>query len=104
MEVTNGNGAGTKDPSNLYNTMLRGLQHTDSQGVAQFTTMFPGRYAGCAVRIHVLAHLNDNVLSNGKYSGGPMLMLGSSSSTKVSSVKLRMSGLVRILHQVLGIT
>jgi protocatechuate 3,4-dioxygenase beta subunit len=76
MEVTNGNGAGTKAPSNLYNMMLRGLQHTDSQGVAQFTTIFPGRYAACAVHIHVLAHLNDNVLSNGKYSGGTNAHVG----------------------------
>lgn len=74
--IANGNGVGSKDPSNAYNTMLRGLQHTDSEGVAQFTTVFPGHYTGRAVHIHVIAHLNATVLSNGKYSGGTNAHVG----------------------------
>lgn len=74
--VTNGNGVGTKDPSNAFNTMLRGLQHTDAEGVAQFTTIFPGHYTGRAAHIHILAHLNSNVLSNGHYSGGTSAHVG----------------------------
>lgn len=40
--VASGNGVGTADPSNLNNTFLRGLQPTDEDGVAKFTTLFPG--------------------------------------------------------------
>jgi hypothetical protein len=71
-----GNGAGTADPSNAYNTFLRGLQHTDSSGVAQFTTVFPGHYTGRTSHIHVLAHLNGAVTSSGKYSGGTNAHVG----------------------------
>jgi protocatechuate 3,4-dioxygenase beta subunit len=53
--IENGNGAGSKDPSNAYNTMLRGLQQTDSEGVAQFTTVFLGHYTGRAVHVYVIA-------------------------------------------------
>ena len=74
--IANGNGVGSKNPSNAYNTMLRGLQHTDSEGVAQFTTVFPGHYTGHAVHIHVIAHLNASVLSNGKHSGGTNVHVG----------------------------
>lgn len=30
------------DASNLNNTFLRGIQQTDSDGVVQFSTIFPG--------------------------------------------------------------
>lgn len=68
--LTCDNKVGTKDPSNAFNPAFRGLQHTDAQGVAQFTTVFPGYYAGRTPHIHVLAHLNSNVAANGHFSGG----------------------------------
>jgi protocatechuate 3,4-dioxygenase beta subunit len=45
----NGNSA---DESNLDKTFLRGLQKTDSTGVAQIQTVFPGHYRGRATHIH----------------------------------------------------
>lgn len=41
--VANGNGD-ESDTSNLNATFLRGLQPTQYDGVAQFTTIFPGHY------------------------------------------------------------
>lgn len=40
--VASGNGVGSSDPGNLNNTFLRGLQPTDDDGVAKFTSLFPG--------------------------------------------------------------
>ncbi|AXF86260.1 hypothetical protein DTO96_102006 [Ephemeroptericola cinctiostellae] len=45
-----------KDNNGLFNTkgvkFLRGLQKTDANGHAQFTTIYPGWYQGRAVHIH----------------------------------------------------
>lgn len=67
--ASNGNG---NDTSNLEATFLRGIQQTDSNGVAQFSTIFPGHYTGRAVHIHVLAHNpNDTtVRTNGTILSG----------------------------------
>jgi protocatechuate 3,4-dioxygenase beta subunit len=43
----NGNGSG-----GAGHKFLRGYQLTDANGVAHFTTVYPGWYAGCAVHIH----------------------------------------------------
>jgi len=50
-------------------TFLRGVQLTDSTGVAEFTTIYPGWYVGRALHIHVKTHAGGTV-SNGKYQGG----------------------------------
>ncbi|MGW7378987.1 intradiol ring-cleavage dioxygenase [Streptomyces sp. NPDC054794] len=50
-------------------TFLRGVQLTDSTGVAEFTTVYPGWYVGRALHIHVKAHVGGTV-SNGTYHGG----------------------------------
>ncbi|KAL4787097.1 Intradiol ring-cleavage dioxygenase [Aspergillus varians] len=55
--VAGGNG-NSADESNIDTTFLRGLQKTDSLGVAQFETLFPGHYTGRATHIHVLSHPN----------------------------------------------
>jgi protocatechuate 3,4-dioxygenase beta subunit len=39
-------------------TYLRGLQITDSDGVAEFTTIYPGWYPGRAVHVHAKVHLD----------------------------------------------
>ncbi|EHY53464.1 hypothetical protein HRR83_003668 [Exophiala dermatitidis] len=53
--VANGNG-NSNDTTNLNNTALRGIQETDSNGVVQFETVFPGHYSGRATHIHLLTH------------------------------------------------
>uniref|UniRef100_UPI003F495DFB intradiol ring-cleavage dioxygenase n=1 Tax=Streptomyces chartreusis TaxID=1969 RepID=UPI003F495DFB len=50
-------------------TFLRGVQLTDSSGVAEFTTIYPGWYAGRALHIHVKTHVGGTV-SGGTYEGG----------------------------------
>ena len=39
-------------------TYLRGAQATDADGIAQFTTVYPGWYAGRTPHIHLKAYLN----------------------------------------------
>ncbi|MFG2948307.1 intradiol ring-cleavage dioxygenase [Streptomyces adustus] len=50
-------------------TFLRGVQLTDSTGVTEFTTIYPGWYVGRALHIHVKTHTGGTV-SNGTYHGG----------------------------------
>ena len=61
--VANGNGD-SSDTTNLDNTALRGIQRTDSDGVAQFESIFPGHYSGRATHIHVMVHTNATLYSN----------------------------------------
>ncbi|KAH8600042.1 Intradiol ring-cleavage dioxygenase, partial [Bisporella sp. PMI_857] len=67
--VASGNGD-SSDTSNLDTTFLRGLQPTDSDGVASFSTLFPGHYTGRATHTHVIAHFNGTTFENGTYAGG----------------------------------
>jgi protocatechuate 3,4-dioxygenase beta subunit len=73
QDSSNGNG---NDASNLDNTALRGIQPTDSDGVAQFTSVFPGHYNGRATHVHVIAHIGATVLSNGTLTGGNIAHIG----------------------------
>ncbi|WP_406334555.1 intradiol ring-cleavage dioxygenase [Streptomyces sp. NBC_00203] len=50
-------------------TFLRGVQLTDSAGVAEFTTVYPGWYVGRALHIHIKTHAGGTV-SGGVYRGG----------------------------------
>ncbi|KAF9887934.1 hypothetical protein FE257_009456 [Aspergillus nanangensis] len=61
--VANGNGD-SSDETNLDATWLRGLQKTDSDGVVQFETIFPGHYTGRATHIHVLSHAANETTEN----------------------------------------
>ncbi|KAG5813737.1 hypothetical protein H9Q74_004578 [Fusarium xylarioides] len=45
-------------------TWLRGIQKTDSDGVAQFESIFPGHYTSRATHIHVMVHTNATLLAN----------------------------------------
>jgi protocatechuate 3,4-dioxygenase beta subunit len=47
-------------------TFMRGVQKTDSRGVATFQTVYPGWYAGRTVHIHVKVHLRGNVVHTGQ--------------------------------------
>jgi protocatechuate 3,4-dioxygenase beta subunit len=61
--VANGNGD-SSDATNIDKTFLRGIQVTDSDGVAQFESLFPGHYTSRAPHIHVLVHTNATMLAN----------------------------------------
>jgi protocatechuate 3,4-dioxygenase beta subunit len=54
----------------LSTTYLRGVQPTDTDGVVEFDTIFPGHYGGRATHEHVITHSGATVLANGSYSGG----------------------------------
>ncbi|KAH6715103.1 extracellular dioxygenase [Leptodontidium sp. MPI-SDFR-AT-0119] len=73
--VATGNGDST-DESNINKTFLRGLQTTDSDGVVQYASIFPGYYSGRATHVHVETHLNGTVLPNGTYTGGSVAHIG----------------------------
>ena len=47
-------------------TFLRGIQRTDKNGHAVFTTIYPGWYPGRAVHIHVKVHVGGNVVHTGQ--------------------------------------
>ncbi|KAH0427967.1 hypothetical protein CcaCcLH18_09326 [Colletotrichum camelliae] len=49
----------------LDTAWLRGIQLTDSNGVAQFDSIFPGHYTGRATHIHVIVHHNATIYRNG---------------------------------------
>jgi protocatechuate 3,4-dioxygenase beta subunit len=48
---------------------LRGIQLTDGNGLAEFTTIYPGQYPGRTTHIHVKVHIGGRQ-SNDTYSGG----------------------------------
>ncbi|EKD15302.1 uncharacterized protein L3040_001670 [Drepanopeziza brunnea f. sp. 'multigermtubi'] len=57
-------------------TFLRGIQATDSDGVASFETIFPGHYDGRATHTHLLSHSNVTVMANGTIQGGAVSHIG----------------------------
>ncbi|KAJ5656180.1 aromatic compound dioxygenase [Penicillium longicatenatum] len=73
--VATGNG-NTADTSNLNATFLRGIQPTDSDGVVQFNTLFPGHYSGRTTHHHVVAHMDVTVLENNTITGGTVAHIG----------------------------
>ncbi|TGO83600.1 hypothetical protein BPOR_0621g00020 [Botrytis porri] len=70
---TNGNDV---DTANINATFLRGIQPTDSEGVAHFQTLFPGHYTSRFNHIHVLVHFNGTTYANGTYGGGVISHVG----------------------------
>jgi len=58
LAVVNGNG-GMSDKPNLNKAFLRGIQQTDSEGVVQFDTNFPGHYVGRTTHLHIITHVED---------------------------------------------
>ncbi len=45
---------------------MRGVQRTDSKGVARFDTVYPGWYSGRAVHIHVKVHVDGDEVHTGQ--------------------------------------
>jgi protocatechuate 3,4-dioxygenase beta subunit len=47
-------------------TFMRGIQKTNTKGLATFTTVYPGWYSGRTVHIHVQVSLGGNVVHTGQ--------------------------------------
>jgi protocatechuate 3,4-dioxygenase beta subunit len=47
-------------------TAMRGIQRTNTKGLAQFRTVYPGWYQGRTVHIHVKVHVSGNVVHTGQ--------------------------------------
>uniref|UniRef100_H3H633 Intradiol ring-cleavage dioxygenases domain-containing protein n=1 Tax=Phytophthora ramorum TaxID=164328 RepID=H3H633_PHYRM len=68
--VASGNGD-SSDATNVDKTFLRGLTPTDEDGVASYTSIFPGHYTSRATHIHLIGTYNGTPLGgNNTYSGG----------------------------------
>ena len=74
----NGTGvySGKEDEGTVGLTYLRGLQASDSYGIVQVLTKFPGYYSGRAQHVHVKAHVNGTVASNNTFAGGSVVHTG----------------------------
>ncbi|KAF2023495.1 aromatic compound dioxygenase [Setomelanomma holmii] len=74
--IAGGNG-NQADATNINNTMFRGIQVSDADGVLQFDTTFPGHYTGRATHIHILAHINATLnTANSTLTGGHVSHVG----------------------------
>ncbi|KAF7760212.1 hypothetical protein Agabi119p4_10888 [Agaricus bisporus var. burnettii] len=59
-----------------HETFLRGAWPTDGNGVAQFTTIFPGYYTGRATHIHAKVFPEWTTHPNGSYTGDRLVHVG----------------------------
>lgn len=57
-------------------TFLRGGVLTDSSGVADITTVYPGWYRGRCIHIHVKVHTGVTLTCDGSFTGGSTLHTG----------------------------
>ncbi|MEU9306380.1 intradiol ring-cleavage dioxygenase [Streptomyces sp. NPDC048256] len=57
-------------------TFLRGGVLTNSSGVANITTVYPGWYRGRCIHIHIKVHTNVTLTSDGSFTGGQELHTG----------------------------
>jgi protocatechuate 3,4-dioxygenase beta subunit len=60
-----GGPGGSQSPTDNL-TFLRGTQMTDSNGLAEFQTIYPGWYRGRAVHIHMKVHVGGSVVHTGQ--------------------------------------
>ncbi|KAB5581141.1 Intradiol ring-cleavage dioxygenase-like protein [Coniochaeta sp. 2T2.1] len=65
-----------KDASILKGTTLRGIQPTDSHGVATFDSLLPGHYSGRATHIHAIVYLGATKQANNTITGGRAAHVG----------------------------
>lgn len=73
--------------STVGQTWLRGVQFTDSGGVAAFETIYPGHYSGRTTHVHIKVHVGGTA-AGVTYSGGHVshtgqLLFDDAVSTKV---------------------
>jgi hypothetical protein len=64
------------DSSILKGTTLRGVQPTDSHGIASFDSLFPGHYQGRATHIHAIVYLGATKQANNTITGGRAAHIG----------------------------
>jgi protocatechuate 3,4-dioxygenase beta subunit len=65
-----GFGPGGRGPRKIDETrFLRGVQITNRQGTAEFSSLYPGWYSGRAIHIHLKVHLGGNMAAE-TYKGG----------------------------------
>lgn len=57
-------------------TWLRGALPSDANGVAEFTSIFPGYYTGRATHVHVKVHPEWTMLPNGTFQSGRLIHTG----------------------------
>lgn len=69
-------GVSSTGQGGLNSTFCRGAQISDSEGVTQFDTVFPGHYTGRVTHIHILSTKDAQVLSNETYEGGVATHIG----------------------------
>ena len=62
IEVWQCDAAGAYSEYTVAGTFLRGLQRTDANGVATFTTIYPGWYTGRAPHIHLEVFVNGSLV------------------------------------------
>jgi len=62
--------------TNTHEKWLRGAYPTDKNGVAQFTSVFPGYYTGRATHVHVKIHHDWDMLPNGTFRSGRLIHTG----------------------------
>lgn len=65
-----------KDASILKGTTLRGVQPTDSHGIATFDSLLPGHYSGRATHIHAIVYLGATKQANNTITGGRAAHVG----------------------------
>jgi protocatechuate 3,4-dioxygenase beta subunit len=53
--------------NNPGTNFMRGVQKTDSAGLARFLSVYPGWYQGRAVHIHVIVHLGGSIVHTGQF-------------------------------------
>lgn len=70
-----GSGAG-EAPAVDSGTFLRGIQLTNDDGVAEFTTIYPGWYTGRTVHIHLMVHVDGQAIDKDTYDGGHVAHTG----------------------------
>ncbi|MFE9834598.1 intradiol ring-cleavage dioxygenase [Streptomyces sp. NPDC005551] len=69
-------------------TFLRGGVLTNSAGVANITTIYPGWYRGRCVHIHVKVHTNVTLTSDGSFTGGQELHTGQLFFSETTTAKV----------------
>ncbi|KAN0060688.1 hypothetical protein ACQY0O_007346 [Thecaphora frezii] len=62
--------------TNHEDTFLRGALPTDANGVAHFTSIFPGYYTGRATHVHIKVHNSWSVLPNGTFISNNLVHTG----------------------------
>lgn len=55
------------DPANQAARFCRGIQNTDSNGVATFTTLYPGWYSGRTVHIHATIRIGTTAMATTQF-------------------------------------